>query len=184
MKLTAAFAGSMYSISKKQHILIMSSLVIIFICGILSIVLYALISHSYGVLFVIPSLILYNFISIYMVYTFLSKLNKLIKDSARQDDSVMINTIVRYITTSIVAYTSSILLLGLCIILVQFPGYDQIGYTLPIIDGIINLLALYFQYNFAKNDYDKCCSLCHISVLHCLNIYQNKAALELSNIVL
>ena len=173
MKLTTAFIGSVYSISKRKHKIIISSLVFQIIFVILSVILVSMVSLEFGILCVIPAFFLYNFISIYMVYTFISTLNKLIKSSARQDNSKMIKTVVRYSISSITAYTSSILFLGLCIVLSQFNKYEEIGYLLVIFDGFANLLALYFQYNFAENDYDICCILCHRLILQCMNSQKN-----------
>ena len=181
MKLTVAFIGTVYSISNRKHVLIITSLVVTVTFALLSIVLTVTKSTRYGILFVIPSLVLYNFISIYMVYAFISTLIKLINDSSRQNNSTMINAIVRYITTSIIAYTSSIILLGLCVALSQFSKYSQIGYTLVIIDGFTNLIAFYFQYNFAENDYNRYCIICHKCVLYHINKKDSTSNIDASN---
>ena len=179
MKLNAAFKGSIYSISKRKQTIIISSLLIIIIFELLSITLAVMVSLSVALLFVIPSWILYNFISIYMVYTFISTLIRLINNTnGPSNNPKMIKTVVIYINTSIIAYASTIVLLGLCILLVQWNSYIQIGFSLPIIDGFIGLIALYFQYNFAENDYDKCCTLCHKFILHCLYAKTNKVSIN------
>jgi len=107
-----------------------------------------------------------------MVIVFIKALLKFMKQM--DGDKEMINLVTKYIVTSIIAYSSSILLLGLSLFMIRASIAPDVAYLLNALDGLFNLSALYLQYNFAENDYNRCCKICHRCVLCCVGFNLSK----------
>jgi len=173
-KLVFVFAGTIHEISKRSKVIIVSSLVVMLIWIILGATLLPF-SLLWGLIVSTIMLIIYNGISIYMITLFIKKLFKCVKTFDGNDDK-FIRTIVVTIITSITAYSSSFIFESICVAIVLFTKHEQFGYLWINIDGIFTVLSVYFQYNFAYNDYLKCCKPCHNWVSNQLQITKRKAS--------
>jgi len=180
MKLNTAFIGTIYNLSKCKSRFIGTLLVFQVLCGIINLILYKM-SPEISQLCVLIAFAIYNGVSIYMVILFIRTLFKLMENTENTCNDTMIKGTIIYIVTSSVAYSSSILMGGISFIFLYGPSTPinfQIAALCVIIDALINLIAIYLQYNFAENDYDKCCILCHNCVFKCIQRYhrRNKSA--------
>ena len=178
-KLIYAFKGTLYAISSFKKKLFVINLIIGLISLLLCII-FIPISLEFGSLFAMPAIVIYNFISILMIYIFIKNLLSLITNSIeKNNESKMIHSIVKYILTSLIGYTSTIILLTLDTILIQFTNDILLVGILFILNGFINLCVFYLQYSFTSNDYNIFCNKCHQCILLCVN--NNRIKMEQIN---
>eukprot|EP01084_Bolivina_argentea_P120248 213159_1 len=157
--------SSSYGYSKCFYIFIVSEITIVTLLSFIS----AIISESLKAI-IHGSVLLFAIINgILLTYLFVRSLQKVIKDTGdAHDNSPLINIMVKFVVLVSLSMLTSILL-SIFIAVAGVTGniiFDAVVLLFQPIDAFANVLCLYLQFTFSREDYEKWLPKYHSFVLY------------------